>query len=48
MHQLIDIAVGAFTGPAFMQPDQSVWTDNKHAWISLRGEMRTAGPPPHI
>ena len=50
MPQLIGIAVGAFADLSFPQPDQSVWTNNKHAWLSLPGEMRTfaAMPPPRI
>jgi hypothetical protein len=48
MPQLIGIAVGAFADPSFPEPDQSVWTNNKHAWLSLPAEMRTfaAMPPP--
>jgi hypothetical protein len=50
MPQLIGVAVGTFADSSFPQPDQSVWTDHKHAWLSLPGEMRTfaAGPPPRI
>jgi hypothetical protein len=50
MPQLIGVAVGAFADASFPQPDQSVWTNNKHAWVSLPAEMRAfaAMPPPRI
>jgi len=32
---LIGVAVGAFADPSFPQPQQSVWTDKKHAWLGL-------------
>ncbi len=41
MPHLIGVAVGAFADPDFPQPEQSVWTDEKHAWISLPDDMRT-------
>jgi len=41
MPHLIGVAVGAFADPAFPPPEQSVWTDEKHAWISLPDGMRT-------
>ena len=46
---LIGVAVGAFADPSFPQPEQSVWTNDKHAWLSLPADMRTfaAMPPPH-
>jgi hypothetical protein len=40
MPQLIGVAVGAFADPSFPQPEQSVWTNYKHAWLCLPGEMR--------
>ena len=49
MPHLIDVAVGAFAAPPFPQPEQSVWTNDKHAWLSLPGDSHTfaAMPPPH-
>jgi hypothetical protein len=41
MPHLIGIAVGAFADPNFPQPEQSVWTEDKHVWISLPRHMRT-------
>lgn len=41
MPHLIGVAVGAFADPAFPRPEQSVWTDEKHAWISLPDDVRT-------
>ena len=38
--ELIGIAVGAFGDPSFPQPEQSVFTDHKHAWLGLPDEMR--------
>nr|WP_291709871.1 GFA family protein [Bradyrhizobium sp.] len=32
---LIGVAVGALADPSFPQPQQSVWTDMKHAWLGL-------------
>ena len=48
MPHLIGVAVGAFADPKFPQPEQSVWTDDKHAWLTLPDEMRqfAALPPP--
>ena len=39
MPDLIGVAAGAFADPAFPQPSQSVWTKDKHAWLSLPGDM---------
>ena len=36
---LIGVAVGAFADPSFPQPQQSVWTDNKHVWLCLPEDM---------
>jgi len=49
MPHLIGVAVGAFADPSFPQPEQSVWTDEKHAWIGLPDDMRTFAltSPPH-
>jgi hypothetical protein len=35
MPDLIGVAVGAFGAPDFPRPEQSVWTKDKHAWVSL-------------
>jgi hypothetical protein len=44
---LIGVAVGAFADPSFPQPQQSVWTNNKHAWLCLPQDMHVfAGTPP--
>ena len=40
MPYLIGVAVGAFADPSFPQPEQSVFTTSKHAWVDLPGEMR--------
>jgi hypothetical protein len=51
MPHLIGVAVGAFADPSFPSPQQSVWTRDKHCWISLPSEMvqfevtRAAAPP---
>lgn len=37
--ELIGVALGAFADPKFRQPDQSVWTEHKHAWLILPGEI---------
>jgi hypothetical protein len=46
---LVGVAVGAFADPSFPQPQQSVWTDNKHAWLCLPEDMHVfaATPPAH-
>ena len=31
----IGIALGAFADPTFPEPDQSVWTKDKHSWLSI-------------
>jgi hypothetical protein len=45
---LVGVAVGAFADPSFPHPEQSVWTKDKHAWISLPADMATfeLNPPP--
>ena len=35
MPHLIGVAVGAFADPCFPPPEQSVWTADRHAWLSL-------------
>jgi len=32
---LIGIAAGSFADPQLPQPDQSVWTKDKHEWLAL-------------
>jgi len=46
MPHLIGVAVGAFADPSFPQPEQSVFTTSKHAWVDLPGEMRTFATMP--
>jgi hypothetical protein len=48
MPDLIGVAVGAFADASFPQPEQSVWTNDKHAWIRLPEDMATfeSNPPP--
>jgi hypothetical protein len=38
---LIGVAVGAFADPRFPRPQQSVWTKDKHRWLSLPDDMAT-------
>ncbi len=38
---LVGVAVGAFADPSFPPPEQSVWTNDKHAWIRLPAKMVT-------
>jgi hypothetical protein len=37
----IGVAVGAFADPSFRAPDQSVWTKDKHHWVTLPPEVMT-------
>ena len=48
MPDLVGVAVGAFGDASFPQPEQSVWTKDKHAWISLPEDIATfaSNPPP--
>jgi hypothetical protein len=47
MPHLIGVAVRAFADASFLQPQQSVWTNNKHAWLCLPQDMHVfAGTPP--
>jgi hypothetical protein len=48
MPDLVGVAVGAFADPNFPSPEQSVWTNDKHAWLSLPANMPTfeLNPPP--
>ena len=48
MPDLLGVALGAFADASFPQPEQSVWTKDKHAWISLPEDMATfeSNPPP--
>jgi hypothetical protein len=48
MPGLIGVAVGAFADPGFPRPEQSVWTRDKHAWLSLPEDMAQfeVNPPP--
>ncbi len=45
---LVGVAVGAFADPAFPRPEQSVWTKDKHGWLTLPADVVTfdASPPP--
>jgi hypothetical protein len=38
---LVGVAVGAFGDPGFAIPQQSVWTKDKHRWLSLPEGMAT-------
>jgi hypothetical protein len=40
MPHLIGVVVGAFADPDFQLPDQAVWADEKHVWLSLPDEVR--------
>jgi hypothetical protein len=48
MPHLIGVAIGAFGDPGFPQPEQSVWTKDKHAWLTLPAGMPAfeVNPPP--
>jgi len=46
MPQLIGVAVGSFAEPSFPQPEQSVWTKNKHPWLDLPIGMRVFAAMP--
>jgi hypothetical protein len=35
MPDLVGVALGAFADPSFPQPEQSVWTKDKHACVDL-------------
>lgn len=37
--ELIGVAGGAFADPDLQQPEQSVWTRDKHRWLVLPPEM---------
>jgi hypothetical protein len=45
---LVGVALGAFADPSFPRPEQSVWTKDKHAWVSLPEGMPAfeSNPPP--
>lgn len=48
---LIGVAAGAFADPNLCCPELSVWTKNKHAWVTLPDGMPTfdlnpPNPPP--
>jgi len=51
MPHLVGIGVGAFADAAFPAPEQSVWTRDKHRWLTLPDHMvcydvmRPAPPP---
>lgn len=48
MPDLIGVAVGGFADPTFPKPEQSVWTANKHAWLTLPDDLTAHDmmPPP--
>lgn len=48
MPHLIGVAVGAFADPSFPQPEQSVWSKDKHHWLTLPDDMTMHEmlPPP--
>lgn len=39
MPHVVGVALGAFADPDFQPPIQSVWTKDKHRWLSLPGTM---------
>ena len=39
MPNLVGVALGAFTDPKFAQPTQSVWTNDKHAWLVIPDDI---------
>ena len=41
MPDRIGVALGAFADPSFPAPEQSVWTHDKHAWLTLPEAMAT-------
>ena len=45
---LIGVAAGAFADPNFPPPEQSVWTQDKHGWLTLPEDMvqHAANPAP--
>lgn len=48
MPELVGVAAGAFADPAFPAPEQSVWTRDKHRWLSLPDSIAQyeLNPPP--
>ncbi|NGY03806.1 GFA family protein [Solimonas terrae] len=48
MPDLVGVALGAFGDPDFPQPEQSVWTQHRHAWLRLPDDCRVfaSNPPP--
>ena len=36
---LIGVAAGAFADPTFPAPEQAVWSEHQHAWLSLPKEI---------
>lgn len=45
---LLGVAAGAFADPNFPAPEQSVWTRDKHVWLTLPEGMaqHEVNPPP--
>ena len=37
---MLSVAVGAFADPAFPMPARTVWTENKHGWLSFPESMK--------
>ena len=50
MPHLVGVAVGAFADPAFSMPEQSVWTKDKHGWVTLPAGVRVyeVGTPDRV
>ncbi|MDQ0462826.1 hypothetical protein QO010_000574 [Caulobacter ginsengisoli] len=48
MPDRIGVAVGAFADPGFPPPEQSVWNQDRHAWVALREGVPAfeQNPPP--
>ena len=47
---LVGVAAGAFADPDFPMPEQSVWTRDKHCWLTLPATivLHEANPPPRV
>lgn len=46
MPELVGVALGAFADPAFPPPVQSVWTKDKHQWLTLPPTLVTFDDAP--
>jgi hypothetical protein len=48
MPDLIGVAVGAFADPEFPMPDQAVWAEEQHHWLSLPDEVQQHAQNPRL